>query len=304
MTKTTPPSDQTGLGPGPAYELVELRNGAHGIRSLAYGEICHPGVGPRAEAEALYVQGLDLPRRLACHPAGTPFVVWDIGLGGAANATAVIQSATPHRVALQVLSFDRTLGQLAFALEHAAVLGYWDGLLPVGTQLLREGRVVFRHGHAEVRWTCVLGDFTRWVAGPEAVDSPAPHAIVFDPHSPAANPEMWTLPFFRDLRARLDPGRACNLATYSRGTSVRAALLLAGFHVGTGRGTATKEETTLAANEPGLAGSLLGPRWFERALRSTAAEPWTLPPYASQPLTAATAALLRNHPQLRAHAPA
>lgn len=295
MTDSPPPAPEA----SPAYELVRLRSGTLGIRSHAYNEVCHPGVGPRAEAEALYVHGLDLPRRLTSQPAGAAFVVWDIGLGGAANATAVIDAAANHPVELQVLSFDRTLDQLAFARTHAAELGYFGTLAPAAARLLDEPSTTFAHGLAMVRWTRVIGDFTRLVADPASATWPAPDAILFDPHSPAANPEMWTLPFFQNLHARLDPARPCNLATYSRSTAVRAALLLAGFHVGAGGGTDSKEETTLAANHPDLAGLRLGPRWLERAHRSSTAEPWTTPPFESRPLTEATATRLRLHPQFQ-----
>lgn len=281
----------------PDFELVRLRSGVLGIRSRQYDEVCHPGVGPRAEAEALYVQGLNLPGRWATTPG--EFVVWDIGLGGAANATATIAaagaSATP--VTLRVLSFDRSVEFLRFAVDHADELGYFGDLADTTRRLIEEPALEFRRGEARIHWQRVLGDFPALLASPAADTWPAPHAVLFDPHSPAANPEMWTLPFFRSLHARLDAARPTALATYSRGTSIRAALLLAGFYVGTGRATGDKEETTLAANRLELVGEPLGQRWLDRARRSRAAEPWTTPPFGGRPLTDATWNALRQHPQ-------
>lgn len=283
------------------FELVRVRSGAWGIRSLRYEETCHPGIGPRAEAEALYVRGLDLPRRFAHHAsaaeANGDFVVWDIGLGGGANAAAVMKAAQDFPMKLRVLSFDRSLGQLQFALRHEAELDCLGTSAQAASQLLETGACSFRHGQAAIQWECVLGDFTAWVASDQASRWPAPYAILFDPHSPVANPEMWTLTLFRDLYARLDPDQPCGLATYSRATSIRVALLVAGFVVGVGGGTGTKEETTLAANRPELAGQPLGTRWLERARRSHAAEPWTTPPFGGQPLTQATRQALERHPQ-------
>src|SRR2546425_8007985 len=66
------------------YKLVQLANGARGIQSLAYGETMHSAIGPTAEAEALYVKQLRLVERIREH-AGE-FVIWDVGLGAAANA--------------------------------------------------------------------------------------------------------------------------------------------------------------------------------------------------------------------------
>ena len=73
------------------YEIVQLRNGAHSVRSLAHGETMHVGMGPAAEAHALYVEQADLAARLRGHTG--EFVVWDVGLGAAANALAVLRAA-------------------------------------------------------------------------------------------------------------------------------------------------------------------------------------------------------------------
>ncbi len=290
-----------------AFEIVPLRRGGVGIRSTKYREICHPGVGPREEAERVYVEALDLRRRWATEPG--EFVVWDVGLGGAANATAVIRAAAGTGCSLRILSFDWGAEPLRFALEHAGALGYFDGLEPWCEELVDHGAVTFDVGGATVRWELVLGDFTERMRpvspaggpgpgpGPVGGDPPSPQAILYDPHSPTANPEMWTLPLFRDLHARIDPRRWCGLATYSRSTAVRAALLLAGFRVGAGWGTATKEETTVAANRDGCLASPLDGRWLERARRSRAAEPWVGPPYGGRPLEEGTWERLRAQPQ-------
>lgn len=281
-----------------AFELVPLRGGALGIRSREYDEICHPGIGPRAEAEALYVRGLDLVRRLdAARVAGETFVVWDVGLGGAANASAVLEAAGSVACAVRVISFDRQLDQLAFAVKHAAELGYFGSVASAAARLVEEPAIRFEQGLASVEWRRVVGDFPTLLAEAPCDAWPAPHVILFDPHSPAANPEMWTLPLFRSLHGRLGEERACALATYSRSTAVRSALLLAGFWVGGGGSTATKEDTTVAANRRELLAAPLGERWLERARRSRAAEPWTTPPYGGRPLAESTWESLRRHPQ-------
>jgi hypothetical protein len=47
-----------------AYKIVTLRNGARSVHSLADAETFHPVVGPVAEAEALFIQVLDMRRRV------------------------------------------------------------------------------------------------------------------------------------------------------------------------------------------------------------------------------------------------
>jgi tRNA U34 5-methylaminomethyl-2-thiouridine-forming methyltransferase MnmC len=293
------------MDPNEKFELVPLRRGGVGIRSERYGEICHPGVGPREEAEQVYVGALELRRRWMTEPG--EFVLWDVGLGGAANATAVIQAASAIDCSLSIVSFDWGTEPLRFALRHARELGYFGELEGWCQILAEQGNARFDVGRAKVRWAMVAGDFTERMKGKPGeatgvglgpgVELPAPHAILYDPHSPSANPEMWTLPLFEALLGRLDPNRLCGLATYSRSTAVRVALLLAGFWVGAGAGTATKEETTVASNRrEGVAVPLDG-RWLERVRRSGAAEPWDRPPFEGRPLAEATWARLCAHPQ-------
>ena len=47
------------------YQLVPLANGEKTLFSSSYGEKMHPGLGPMAEAELLYVRQLKIRERLA-----------------------------------------------------------------------------------------------------------------------------------------------------------------------------------------------------------------------------------------------
>jgi hypothetical protein len=119
-----------------------------------------------------------------------------------------------------------------------------------------------------VEWQLHVGDFR---ALPAAI--PAPHAILYDPYSPKANPELWTLEHFTELFRALDPERGCLWSNYTRSTAVRVTLLLAGFFVGRGAATGEKEETTLASNHAELLTAPLDRAWLQRVHRSTAAAP-------------------------------
>ncbi|MBL9135710.1 MAG: hypothetical protein JNK85_07575 [Verrucomicrobiales bacterium] len=279
------------------FELIQTRSGAWGIRSQRYQEVCHPGAGPAAEARALYVEGLQLPARLAV--AKERLVIWDIGLGGAANAMAAIHAVKEMSGRLQVVSFDWTMDGLAYALEHADALGYFGDFAPHARSFCMTGRLELAFGGAELLWEAVLGDFAARIRNPGLSMGPSPDLIFFDPHSPSANPEMWTLPLFEALHRRLDPARPASLATYSRSTAPRVSMLLAGFYVGKGGATGFKEETTLASTDLGLLRDPLGSRWLARARRSGAAEPWTSPPYRDQPLSDKRWEQLRAHPQFQ-----
>jgi hypothetical protein len=299
------------------YSLVRLANGACSIHSAEAGETFHPVAGPVAEAEALYVQQLQLPRRMAaCAPE---FVLWDVGLGAAGNSVTALRS-TAHLVSpVRILSFDRTTEPLEFALKHADQLNYLHGYEDVLHRLLRD-RVVrcvqtvdsMQPCHSDcsiplsgrlVTWELHIGDFPQLLENAShSLRSgerrfTAPHAIFYDAFSPRRNPEMWTLPLLEAVAVHaVEP---CSLATFSRSTITRTSLLLAGFYVGKGVALAGKEETTIASTEPSLLESPLAREWLDRARRSHSAEPLQSPVYQQNPLSSDTWERLNAHPQFR-----
>jgi len=249
------------------YQIVQLANGEKTLFSASYGEKMHPGLGPAAEADLLYVQQLKICERLQRHHG--EFVIWDVGLGAAANATAVLRATRDLPGELRIVSFDSTSEPLAFALANSAALGYVAGYEKPIAALLREQRAEFENGRLKVHWEFQLGDFPAWLANNSSGDAemPAPHAIFYDAFSPAKNPAMWTLPVFENLFRALDPAKPCVLTTYSRSTMIRATLLLAGFFAGVGHAMGSKEETTIAANAADLIAEPMGARWLARAGR-------------------------------------
>jgi hypothetical protein len=277
------------------YRIVKLASGAHSVHSLAHHETFHPVIGPTAEAEALYVRQLRLIECLRQHTG--QFVIWDVGLGAAANPITVLRASKELPCPIDVVSFDHTLEPLRFALEHTDSLPYLVGYEEPLRQLLAEQRTEFTNGNHSVAWEVHVGDFPALVRDPAARNWPKPHAVMFDAFSPATNPDMWTAPLFARLFQLLDPSRPCALPTYSRSTMLRVTLLLAGFFVGVGHPTGQKEETTVAANSMALLSEPLPHRWLMRARRSTSAEPMWEPVYRQTPLTDETWRKLQAHPQ-------
>jgi len=277
------------------YKLVELANGSHAVYSADYDEKMHPGLGPQAEAELLYVHQLRIAERM--HDGAGEFVVWEVGLGAAANAIAVLRATRGISRRFRLISFDNTAEPLAFTLENAKALGYLYGYEEQAKTILEHSHVCFTDGTHEVDWQFHLGDFPALLAGHPSI--PAPHAVLFDAFSPARNPAMWTLPLFTSLFRALDPVRPCNLTTYSRSTMFRVTLLLAGFFVGRGVATGLKEETTVAANALELIEQPLDRRWLERARRSDSAQPLHEPVYRRAPLSPECWAKLSVHPQFQ-----
>ena len=298
------------------YQLVQLASGVYSLHSLSYGETFHPVIGPVSEAETLYVNQLRLLDRLKSHPG--EFIIWDIGLGAAANALTVLRATREMAVPIRLVSFDCTTEPLKFALQHSTELGYFHGYESQTTAILDHHAVQFTDGAREVDWQLIVADFPEWLARSHKCQAqirnasnqefqrseiesavPPPHAILFDAFSPAKNPAMWTLPLFSHLFQRLDPSRPCALPTYSRSTIMRVTLLLAGFFVGVGHATGEKEETTIAANTLELLSEPLDRRWLDRARRSHSAEPLKSPLYRCSPLSDDSWERLQQHAQFQ-----
>lgn len=242
---------------------------------------------------------LRLPERVRQHQG--EFVVWDIGLGAAANPLSVLRASRGLPCHIRVVSFDQTLEPLQFALSHSAAFPYLEGYESRLASFLVSPRagISFSDGAQVVDWSLKLGDFPAFLGSPAAEPLPKPHAILFDAYSPAANPAMWTQPLFARLYQLLGRNRPCALPTYSRSTMLRVTLLLAGFFVGKGHATGEKEETTIAANTPTLIENPLDRRWLDRARHSTSAEPLWEPVYRQAPISEKTWERLRQHPQFR-----
>ena len=268
--------------PASRFEIVLTSLGVPAVRDAVLGEVMHPVVGPGVESERLYVAQARLRERLA--EPGPPLVLFDVGLGAGSNALAALAAAEdgdrPAR-RLELVSFERDTAALALAAsdEGAARLGLAPGAIAAARALLAAGR----YESPRVLWRLVPGDL-RETLGREAARA---ELVFWDPFSPRANPELWTVAAFSALRARCAERAA--LYTYGTATATRAALLLAGFFVGAGDPSGPKQETTAAATHPTLLVRPLDARWLTRLGRSSAPLPPDAPPGALE--------RIRNHPQ-------
>src|SRR3981189_1373283 len=78
------------------YEVHKAWEGFASIRQISSGEIMHSRTPPMEEARALYIEQSNLAERVRLcandNPENTaPLIIWDVGLGAAANAMAAIQ---------------------------------------------------------------------------------------------------------------------------------------------------------------------------------------------------------------------
>lgn len=259
------------------YEVHTAWEGFSSIRQRSSGEIMHSRTAPMDEARELYIEQSRLAERLRqTSAADAPLVVWDVGLGAAANAMSAIlcheRAAADGPVRpLHIVSFENDLDSLRLAFLHNDRFPYLRHGGPAG--ILKDGRWESSR-HPGVSWSLVSGDF------PESIPlAPAPPDLIFyDMFSTKTCPDAWSLAAFCKVFAAC-AGRAAELFTYTCSTANRAALLVAGFHVARGRRAGEKVETTIALTPAAARGQdaagheMLGADWLEKWRRSAAKFP-------------------------------
>ena len=280
------------------YEVHIAREGFGSIRQISSGEIMHMRSAPMDEARQLYVEQSDLAERLQLRDNPEPLVIWDVGLGAAANAMAAINCYEHQALAgplrpMHIISFENDLNSLKLALLRNDLFPYLRHGGPAAIASRGEWQ---SKQFAELRWHLIAGEFPVTIA---AAPSP-PDVIFYDMFSSKTCGDVWTLEAFRQLFAAC--GRhATELFTYTCSTSVRSALLAAGFYVATGRSIGAKEETTIALTpaalhrEGGHRHTLLSSAWIGRWQRSQAKFPLGILPAEH----AAFEGLIRTHAQFQ-----
>ncbi len=277
------------------YEVHIAQEGFASVRQVSSGEIMHMRTPPMEEAHSLYVEQSKLAERLTA--AEEPLVIWDVGLGAAANAMAAIQcyeaqaKIGPVRP-LHLISFENDLDSLTLALRHDDKFPYLRHGGPPGILARNEWQ---SKTHPGLSWRLVRGDFLETVA-----QAPLPPDLIFyDMFSSRTHREQWTLELFRQLFAAC-AGRAVELFTYTHSTAARAALLVAGFFVAKGRSAGVKEETTIALTPAAVSAAhshqLLDRAWLGRWNRSQAKFPAEITPDQQPDFEQS----IRTHEQFRA----
>jgi queuine tRNA-ribosyltransferase len=263
------------------YELHRSAHGFYSVRQISSGEIMHSVSAPNEEANKLYIDQPALAARLIkSNDAADELVIWDVGLGAAANAMAAINCfercyrdhGADNLRPMRLVSFERDLDPLMLAAKYPECLPHLRHRAP--SKILSEG--IWQHASKRLHWELLKGDFRDFIDS-----APTPELIFYDPFSYKTDGELWTGEIFARIFARCS-AQATELYTYSASTAVRAALLSAGFFVAQGVGTGPKTETTIAFNraesvaQHPLPPNLLGQRWLARWRRSDAKFPTAL----------------------------
>lgn len=262
----------------PPFKIVTTSHGAKSIGNTRVDEIMHNPLGPLKEIQELYLNPSQWTSRCQNLASGGELVLYDIGLGAGFNGMSALMAAQRHfrgepgANRIRIISFEKDLDLARFALRHRHDFSEYKDTWRALEILLNQGQ--WQHPLLSLEWKLLYEDCTQSFKK----DLPAPDLIFYDPYSPKKNPEMWTREIFSLLfsRCHRDGKRGSLLLTYSRATSIRAAMLLAGFFVGYGDPLGQKEETTCAATLERLIEHPLDHRWLKRWHRSHQALPTDL----------------------------
>ena len=269
------------------YEIHRAREGFASIRQISSGEIMHSRTDPIQEARHLYVE----QSRLAERVQSESLILWDVGLGAAANAMAAIEcyeessSTRPFRI----ISFETDLDSLRLALANPRSFPY---LRVEAAKAIVTGGEWSDRG---LRWNLLRGDFLEGMN-----QAPPPDLIFYDMFSTKTSAELWTVEIFRKLFDAC-AGKATELFTYTCSTANRAALLAAGFFLARGRNAGDKTETSIALTPAALDSArkqkrdLLSRDWLAKWERSAAKFPADIPPNERS----AFEKIIRGHEQFR-----
>ncbi len=252
------------------HEVVRIASGAWAVRDTVTGEVMHPGVGPLREAHELYVRQSQLQTRLLSNDPSA-LTLFDVGLGAGSNARAAwaLSQGLPHNArSLRLISFECDLGALQVAVQTGAPFG-WEGENAIAANaILANGQ----HQSPRGSWCLRKGDVLENLS----VEPTRADIVFWDPFSPRANPDLWTVAAFRTLRQVAGP--VCTVFTYSASTATRVALLLAGWAVGVGDAIGDKATTTAAAVQTADLARPLDKAWLSRVRRPEVPLPKDAPP--------------------------
>ena len=254
------------------YKIHTAIEGFSSILHVSSGEIMHARTPPMDEARSLYIEQSRLASRLR-EDAGEPLVIWDVGLGAAANAMAAVEcyealacegSVRP----MHIVSFENDLNSLRLALKNNDRFPYLRHAGPPA--LLKDGLWRSKR-HEGLSWELHEGDFLDLLA-----QATPPDLVFYDMFSGKTCAPAWTEDAFQSMRA-ICGSRDVELFTYSCSTASRVAMLGGGWGVARGRNAGDKEETTIAftnldkARERGR--EILAAEWLKKWNRSTAKFP-------------------------------
>ncbi len=202
-------------------EVVTTSDGSVTFWNEDYKEHYHTPAGARLEAMEKYVVPSKLKQRLAEGDVQLLDVCFGLGYNTLSALNQTEQDA-PSTLSITALEMDRrVVGAAAKNIQPLETDSFdWKKVL---TELYRFGQSAIGNHQSEMLWGDARYTVTHLTK--------ASYDLVFlDAFSTQRNSELWTVDFFRKLKATMKPDAV--LLTYCAAIPVRAGLLEAGFFVG------------------------------------------------------------------------
>jgi len=166
--------------------------------------------------------------------------ILDIGFGLGYNVIAAIDTALEENpnCEIEIVSFEKNLvlnelKKLKPKLKHYSIIQKLE-FDPITNAYLYEDKKI----HLKIK----IGDAIDLIKNiKKSFD-----AVFLDPFSPAKNPELWTIEFFKDIQKIMN--KEAILATYSYARRVKDNLKKAGFQVKDGPVVGRRSPSTIAIN--------------------------------------------------------
>ncbi len=205
-----------------APQIIETGDGSLTFYSTEFGQAYHNRSGARQEA----LEKFALPCYLDRLPQSQDRIrILDVcfGLGYNSGVTLELIWRVAPQCRVELMGLERSPEIPRQAWQRGIRFGLDPADQNHWLELLQTGRIETPRWQARLLW----GDARRTL---DQVPLEWADAVFFDPFSPSACPELWTVEFLTQIKQRM--GSHGRLATYSCAAAVRSALLAAGLAIG------------------------------------------------------------------------
>jgi len=225
------------------YEIVKTDDGHPTLFSRHFDELCHSNVGSYQETLYNYVNALEIIKILQGQRETT---IFEMGFGAGIGLLVTLDEYFNHKVDTRLIyhSLEIDEGLFFWSLENVfkdrSAYKWMHQYQVIEVNGFKEFHIDYQNIQINIH----IGDAREVTRNLLKMMEGGVDAFYQDPFSPAKNPLLWTVEWFRDLY-ELGSVQAV-LSTYSASTLIRKSLLLAGWQFGNYLGYGTKRGMTRA----------------------------------------------------------
>jgi tRNA U34 5-methylaminomethyl-2-thiouridine-forming methyltransferase MnmC len=214
------------------YDIVPTDDGSFTVFSHHYGEACHSTSGAVEETIKHYIQGCDIAGKIPNH---NPLRVLEVGFGIGIGLQQTLQVMKKHPLHFLSMEIDEEL-----ILYLSQKLPELKGITKIVNE---EDYKLYELKRDNLHLQILVGD-ARVTLPRYLKDAHLFHAIYQDAFSPKRNAILWTKEWFELLKSASH--RDVIMSTYSSSSSIRKAMIAAGWRVRKGDKFGPKRSSTRA----------------------------------------------------------